>query len=174
MQSDEIWRPTCVFGYFVSINGKVSGKRKVALKPQIADNGYFRVCLYDRGIKKYKTVHSLVAEAFIGRRPKGMTINHIDGDKFNNQAGNLEYMSLQDNLKHGWKIGRKCEGDSHGGRRLSSEEVDEIKRLREMGEKIKDLAKCYAVYRGTISDIVNNKSWKNHRALKEPKEEQPE
>lgn len=58
--------------------------------------GYFRVNL----MGKSHFVHILVAEAFIGER-NGMTVNHKDECKTNNQVINLEYMSLYDNIRYG-------------------------------------------------------------------------
>ena len=58
--------------------------------------GYFRINL----MGKSHFVHILVAEAFIGER-NGMTVNHKDECKTNNQVINLEYMSLSDNIRYG-------------------------------------------------------------------------
>jgi transcriptional regulator of met regulon len=50
--------------------------------------------------KKYhkKTLHSLVAEAFLGERPEGLVIDHIDRDKLNNNVSNLRYITNQENI----------------------------------------------------------------------------
>jgi len=63
-------------------------------------NGYFRVMLHNRGSFCRKSVHSLVATAFICEKPEGLEINHIDGDKRNNNSSNLEYLSHKDNMLH--------------------------------------------------------------------------
>lgn len=52
---------------------------------------------------KTRTVHSLVAEAFLGPRPYGYDIDHIDGNKLNNNASNLRYVTHEDNMKHFYK-----------------------------------------------------------------------
>jgi hypothetical protein len=41
-----------------------------------------------------------VAEAFIGKIPKGKEINHMDGNKHNNKVDNLEIMTRQENITH--------------------------------------------------------------------------
>jgi hypothetical protein len=50
-------------------------------------------------------VHSLVAEAFIGPRPIGLEVRHLDGDSTNNAVDNLRYgthaENMQDRVKHG-------------------------------------------------------------------------
>ena len=56
---------------------------------------------------KQKTyyIHRLVTEAFIGPIPKDMQINHKDGDKHNNDFGNLEIVTQKENMQHAREIG---------------------------------------------------------------------
>ena len=49
---------------------------------------------------KTRTVHSLVAEAFLGPRPEGYDIDHINGDKTRNEASNLRYVTHTENMRH--------------------------------------------------------------------------
>lgn len=42
-------------------------------------------------------VHKLVAECFIGPRPNGFVIDHIDRNKLNNSVSNLRYVSVSTN-----------------------------------------------------------------------------
>src|SRR5690606_19120684 len=84
-----------------------------------------------RGTKRrYKAfgVHVLVAEAFIGPKPKGMTVNHIDGDKTNNHATNLEYLSVADNIRHAFAMGLYPRGERHHQAKLTEDQVRQIKR----------------------------------------------
>ena len=50
-------------------------------------------------------VHHLVAEAFIGARPQGFQLNHLDGVKANNAAKNLEYTTPMQNIHHAIRLG---------------------------------------------------------------------
>ena len=66
---------------------------------------YARVTLWKDGVEYTKLVHRLVAEAFVPTDDESLTVNHIDGDKFNNRVENLEWMSLPDNIRHGFNSG---------------------------------------------------------------------
>ena len=78
---------------------KIKGRM---LRPGKASHGYFTVAL---GRGNSRTVHSLVAEAFIGPRPEGCEVLHADGSRDNNRAANLRYGTRSENnldaVKHG-------------------------------------------------------------------------
>jgi len=68
-----------------------------ALKSYLAKNGYYVVNLNKDGVSKTTYIHNIIASHFIGERPKGYTINHIDGNKTNNSIYNLEYCTYLEN-----------------------------------------------------------------------------
>jgi len=96
---DEIWRriPSNT-RYFVSNLGRVRHERGNIKKLQINKDGYVRISLYNKGFTGTHNVAALVAEAFIGKRPIGMTIDHIDGNKTNSSSDNLEYVTQRENV----------------------------------------------------------------------------
>lgn len=87
-----------------SINRTVRGRRYKGkpLKPGIASNGYPTVAI---GKDNTKTVHSLVASAFIGPCPPGQEVRHKDGNRKNPRHSNLEYgtrtENIYDAMRHG-------------------------------------------------------------------------
>ena len=65
--------------------GLVKTEEKI-LTQDITNWGYYRVALYKDGIRKYYKVHRLVAEAFILNPNNKEQVNHIDGNKLNNNV----------------------------------------------------------------------------------------
>jgi hypothetical protein len=64
-----------------------------------------RVSLWKNGKMKDALVARLVAMTFLGKPAEGYTVNHIDGNRFNNRIENLEWLSLGDNIRHGFRTG---------------------------------------------------------------------
>ena len=90
--------------YIVSDNGEVArirtGKYRL-LKPRASKKGYLKVNLSRNGKMKTVYVHRLVAQHFIDN-PNGYDeINHLDENKTNNRASNLEWCSRKHNVNYG-------------------------------------------------------------------------
>lgn len=64
-----------------------------------------RVSLWKDGKAKDWLVARLVAMTFLGTPPEGFTVNHKDGNRLNNAVDNLEWLSLADNIRHGFSTG---------------------------------------------------------------------
>ena len=121
------------------------------LSPYRAKNGYLLVTL--PGHKK-RTVHSLVAEAFIGPRPHGCDVMHLDGDRANNCASNLQYGTRSRNLRQTYEYGgRQANG------KLFLEEVKAVKRRLQKGESPIELAKEYGVHSAAVYHIRNGTTY---------------
>lgn len=89
--------------YSVTEDGKVfSHINGIFLKPKKLNNGYLRVSLVSHNGKTHQyLVHRLVCAAFY---PDGSgDVNHIDCDKENNAASNLEWCSRKENMEHASK-----------------------------------------------------------------------
>lgn len=109
----EIWKPISDYEglYKISNTGKVnsliSGK---ILKPFPNNKGYLYVKLTKDGQHKTFSVHRLVANVFIPNVESMQQVNHIDGNKQNNCAENLEWCNDFENRTHAYKNGlRKME-----------------------------------------------------------------
>ena len=76
-----------------------------ALKLHLKHNGYYMVDLSKEGEIHSKSVHRLVAEAFIPNPNNLKVVNHIDGVKTNNNVENLEWVTYQENHWHARNTG---------------------------------------------------------------------
>ena len=91
--------------YKVSNLGRIKSIRNnIYLKPNLQSNGYLRISLSKNGKVQYKNIHRLVAEAFIKNDNEYPIINHIDGNKLNNNVDNLEWCSYQHNNKEAIRL----------------------------------------------------------------------
>ena len=68
-------------------------------------NGYEFVCLRKDGVNHNCLKHRIIAESFIPNPNNLPIVNHIDGDKQNNNVNNLEWRTQGYNLKHAIQIG---------------------------------------------------------------------
>ena len=116
MEIREIWKT--IEGhpnYMVSNFGRVKSNKTRCIKKSvhIDGDGYHLInqTTHPTGYKMLKVdgetkkVHRLVAEAFIGNERNLKEINHIDGDKSNNNSSNLEWCTRSENLIHAYKTG---------------------------------------------------------------------
>lgn len=114
---EEIWKPIkgyeglyeiSNFGNIKSLERKAKnrgkGKRFIReriLKPSIdRPNGYYQIKLSKNGKMKTFKIHKLVIEHFFKKISKGLVVNHIDGNKLNNNINNLEICTQKDNIRH--------------------------------------------------------------------------
>lgn len=105
---------------------------------------------------KGSCVHQLVALTFLGPRPAGLEVRHLDGNPLNNRADNLAYGTRTENILDVYRIGQAW-------RRLTARQAQEIKRRLQSGESGVDLAKEYRVSQSCISAIKTGRTfaWTN-------------
>lgn len=122
MTTREEWRPVPGYEgfYEVSSRGRVRSLDRVVvnanghsvrregkiLSPGFTYNGYPRVSLNRGGARKVRTIHRLMAAAFIGPRPDGMEVRHINGIPTDNVVENLSYGTSSENTRDCIKHGR--------------------------------------------------------------------
>ena len=169
----EEWRPTVEFPewYGISNLGRVRRSRPgihtfdgKIVKPSINPGGYEIIGMSMGDGRVYRSVHSLVATAFIGPYPEGKEINHIDGNKTNNNADNLEYVTKSENQLHAYDMGLSIplRGESHNMAKLSDQYVLEILDLLKEGKLTQgEIAEIYGVCKGSISNINCGRTWQD-------------
>ena len=118
----------------MSVHKKNKVHKEKILKHQQNQEGYHTVCLSDgHGKQKRFLVSRLVAMAFIENPNNEEYVNHIDEDKNNNSADNLEWCSWNYNLSYGTRIQRVTEFKSKPIRQYSTnkELIAEYPSIRE-------------------------------------------
>lgn len=175
---EEIWKdiPNYIGFYQVSNFGNVKSldrfvkrspsgynKKGIMLKLHINNNGYAIIDLKINKTRRKKTVHGLVAAAFIGKRPDGFDLNHINGIKTDNRPENLEYLTRSDNMKHAFSIGlRSNVGENSSRAILTENDVQNIRTIYTDGKYThRSLAKKYGVSKGAITAILLRYNWKH-------------
>ena len=85
--------------YLIGDNGTISNRTK-ELKTFINNSGYVCIKLTNGGVKKHRLIHRLVADLFIENPDDKREVNHIDGNKLNNNVCNLEWVTSSENKAH--------------------------------------------------------------------------
>jgi hypothetical protein len=123
--------------------------------------GYPAVVITFDGERKSRYVHHLVARAFIGPLPGGMGVNHIDGDKANNNVYNLEYCTQAQNMVHASETGLLAVGSQRSSSKLCECSARAAKRLLASGAAMADIARRLGVSASAVSDIATGTTWRH-------------
>lgn len=152
------------FIYHISNEGKIYDRYLKILKPHLDKDGYVRIRLVTiEGKRQQRFIHRLVAKYFIGHENfDNLTVNHLDGDKLNNNDWNLEIVTRAENNKHAFKTGLKDnKGEKHGKSHFKNEDIMKIREFFKNGMSQTNIAKIYNSKQARISEIVHYKSWKH-------------
>lgn len=125
--------------------------------------GYLMVGLWNV-VQTKRTVHSLVAEVFLGPLQDGHTVNHLNGVKTDNRLENLEYCTRGDNIRHSYALGLSTNfGENNYLAKLTEDKVRTIRaKLEESGGRgIRRLGREFGVSHSVIAKIRDRKSWKH-------------
>jgi hypothetical protein len=138
--------------YSVSSNGTVYSLKgnKKELVGKICKSGYRQILINHKGFRKYYLVHRLVLSTFSENIENKRTVNHIDGNKLNNNLSNLEWNTDSENQKHAIK------------NKLIKYKIDYsiAEKIRNDIGSHRELAIKYNLSKTQIGYIKNNKRWK--------------
>lgn len=165
------WREFCVEGtckvipgyrdkYIITTDGKVFNNFTGIEMKQRTIQGYYHVGLRifdgEKSKQKLYKVHRLVAEAFIPKIEGKDLVNHIDGNKLNNDVSNLEWVTPSENSTHAIRLNLvKTKFNYELG-------VHIIKLIEEYGYNYADIADITGIKRQTIAGFYQ-KGYKSYR-----------
>ncbi|MDK3656247.1 HNH endonuclease [Staphylococcus pseudintermedius] len=144
--------------YYISKFGNIYSQSKNNLKRikqrklSPDGEGYLMTVIGKKGYR----AHVLVAEMFDRPRKPKEVINHIDGNKTNNNIENLEVTTQSLNSKHAWAIKKER-------RRLTPEKAEQIRKLHSCGYSSYELARQFNCTSTSIYQVVNNITFKTKK-----------
>ena len=116
------------------------------------NDGYLVVNLRKNCTAKVIPVHRLVAEAFIPNPNNLPTVNHKNGDKFDNNVNNLEWASYAENNTHALNIGLR---QPRGNR---TAQCDMLNNIINIYQSACEAARVTGISRGMISHCLNHRA----------------
>ena len=159
---NEIWKPVVGFELLYSVSNlgrfrrdKANRGAKVGhiLKQRIR-SGYWCLELRKDADTRSYIAHRLICKTFHGLPPTPKhEVNHIDPDKLNNRADNLEWVTRSENLAHRKLHGLEVLGERRALAKLKDADIPVIRRRLANGETAVAISKDYPVTSGTISKI---------------------
>lgn len=172
---EEIWRHVVGYEGFYEISNLGNLVRvstyggKTCRKPRAAAHkkGYrcFHMCA--NGVRKYRLAHIMVWEAFKGRVPDGLELNHCNSDRNDPALTNLETVTRAENIQHSFRTTKRSYnvrpqlGENHGLAKLTNEDVIRIRELYEAGHTRRDIANTFGVTYENVSAIAQRKTWRH-------------
>lgn len=147
---------------FRKLKGKIL---KQSLSGRKGQDYYFVMLVDHDGVAKNKKTHRLVYEAFNGHIFSGKVIDHIDGDRFNNRADNLQCITQRENVQKAF-TGHDADGDlpcgvyqGKSGAYYSMKYIDGVQYYLGSHWNI-DVVECY--YRLATKTLLKDKNrWKD-------------
>ena len=107
----EQWKQVDDFpNYEVSNQGQVRNKKTQKILKQFLHNNYAYCGLYNNSIPKQVLIHRLVAMAFVpleNEQYQDYSVDHIDNNRLNNKADNLQWLKQKDNLEKSYEVGNQ-------------------------------------------------------------------
>lgn len=147
--------------YEASSEGHIRNKKTGRILSEFIGKGGYLRTQFDG---KTRSVHRVIALAFLPAKDGKDFVNHKDGNKQNNSVENLEWCTRNENMRHAYDHGLKKapKGIMNGRCKLSYENVSFIRENYIRGDKrfgACAMAKIFGVAHQTISAVVTGQNW---------------
>lgn len=149
-------------GRIKTLNYRKSGAERIRKIKKPGQNGYFKLILCKNNKRYHFSVHRLVAIAFVDNPSNKPVVNHIDGNKLNNNYKNLEWVTKKENDEHAIKTGlRDNVAEKHGMSKLRNIQVLAIRNLIKSGMRQNKIAKIFNISPGAVNHIKKQRQWRS-------------
>ena len=164
MSTNREWRPVDGFEglYIVSNQGEIislprNGKTGKTLGQVMMPNGYMMASLFKDGSYTSELVHRIVAKAFCPNPLLKTHVNHMNGDRSDNRADNLQWVTPVENEEHKREVLGNRNSPHPSVRRLTDDQALAINRSN---KSCIELAKEFGVSKTTIRNIKNGRIYR--------------
>jgi len=113
------------------------------------------------GTQVTRTVHSIIAEAFLGPRPQGLYVCHRDDNPRNNAVANLYYAAPKQNTADAYRLGGIARGSKRSDSKLCEASVLAARDMYRSGAALADIADRFSVSGSTIFNAIRGKTWRH-------------
>lgn len=159
----EIWKPIPgALGYDASSLGRIRSPNKILKTDRKINNSGYEGVSLNRNTPRL--VHRCIALAFHGVPDEGMEVNHKNGNRRDNRAENLEWVTPKQNMAHAangprriaWRKGlsEKRKGANNPNSSLEWHEIKSVILLGSLGIKQSEIGKRFGVSQTAISNIL--------------------
>lgn len=146
--------------YYISDLGRVKVIRKGSETIKTGfhqSNGYLAVVF---GHSDRRNVHRLVGEYWCDRPEGTECLNHLDGNKQNNRADNLKWVTYAENNQHAFDTGLQNGFSENHWKSIPKKTVLRIYKLKKEGKRVGQIAEIIDLNYGTLKGIYSGKNWK--------------
>ncbi len=150
--------------YTVFENGDVYNKeRKITQRPDTNGDGYACFTAGKKGCRRKIRTHTIVGQLFVENPNNLPELDHLDNNRMNPSASNLEWVTHQENIKRAHKRGSyegKHIGEDNPRAKLNKNIVNDIRKDFENGLTQNKISQKYSIPWSTVHNIVTYQTWK--------------
>ena len=166
--AQERWKP--IEGapqYLISDRGRLASTVRgwpVYLSPSANRDGYYAYPVPINGRRVNQRIHRLVADAFLPPAPgPKYQVNHRDGNKANNAARNLQWVTRAQNQRHRFDVLGKgnARGEQSGRATITEAQAREILARAQAGESTKIIAASVGVDYAAAYGVATRRTWRH-------------
>lgn len=151
-----------LYDLYLDESGNVYDKDK-KLKELTKNTRYYRTYKRVNGKFLNLEIHRLMVETFIGEIPKGMQVNHINGDRYDNRLSNLEVVTPLENMQHAHRNGliTYLKGEDNAMSLLKESDVLAIYGMIKLFKSNEEISSITNLKPKHISLLRNGSRWKH-------------